>query len=120
MDDLDRILTNEPVVRPTDEFTARVMERVREEAEMPPPIEFPWARFLPGFFTCLGLIFTTFMILGWTGGAGMDLDTQSWIDAANTNLGHAVGLAGTAVLGSLIVAAMAFRSIGRSGASPTI
>ena len=79
---------------------------------MPPPIEFSWARFLPGFFTCLGLIFATFMVLGHR--------HQSWIDAADTDLGHAIGLAGTAIFGSLIVAVMAFRSIGRSGASPTI
>ena len=120
MDDLDRILANEPVIRPTDGFAAGVMETVRLEAEMPPPIEFPWARFLPGFFTCLGLISATFMVLGWTGGAGMNVDSQGWIDAITTPLGQALGLTAAAILGSLVVGAMAFRSGGRGGVSPTI
>jgi hypothetical protein len=84
------------------------------------PIEFPWARFLPGFFTCLGLISATFIILGWTGGAGMNADSQGWIDAITTPLGQALGLTAAAILGSLVVGAMAFRSGGRGGVSPTI
>ncbi len=120
MDDLDRILANDPVIRPTDGFTAGVMQAVLEEVAVPPPIEFPWARFLPGFSTCLGLIFATFMVLGWTGGSGVDTDTQRWIDAISTPLGQALVLAAAAIFGSLLFAAMVFRSVGRGGPSPTI
>ncbi len=120
MDDLDRILADERVIRPSKGFTAGVMKAVHEQAAVPPPLEFPWSRFLPGLFTCIGLVFATFMVLGWTGGAGIGSDTQLWFDAIDTPFGQALVLAGAAILGSLAFAAMIFRSVGRGGTSPTI
>ena len=48
-DKIDTILTNQEELMPSSGFLARVMERVEEEAAAPPPIPFPWKRFLPGF-----------------------------------------------------------------------
>jgi hypothetical protein len=65
MNDIDRILREEEIVSPSSDFTARVMRKVRTEAEAPAPIEFPWRRFLPGALTSLSLVLATFMVLGW-------------------------------------------------------
>jgi len=47
-DDVDRVLAGEEDVVPSSGFTASVMEAVRREASIPPPIPFPWTRALPG------------------------------------------------------------------------
>jgi hypothetical protein len=45
---IDEILATEQELAPTSGFLSSVMERVREEAAAPPPITFPWKRFVPG------------------------------------------------------------------------
>ncbi|HSS50049.1 MAG TPA: hypothetical protein VLX28_14020, partial [Thermoanaerobaculia bacterium] len=47
-DDLDRILASEEPLLPSSGFAASVMEQVRETAAAPPPLPFPWLRFLLG------------------------------------------------------------------------
>jgi hypothetical protein len=47
-DDLDRAL-REGEIAPTSGFVSSVMYAVRREAATPAPVEFPWARALPGF-----------------------------------------------------------------------
>jgi hypothetical protein len=47
-DDLDRILVSEEELHPSSGFTAAVMARVREAAAEPPPLPFPWPRFVFG------------------------------------------------------------------------
>lgn len=44
MDEIDRILSSEPLVEPSPEFAGRVVAAVRREAGLPPPIAFPWRR----------------------------------------------------------------------------
>ncbi len=56
MSDIDRILSADPVIEPSANFAARVMGQVREEATAPPPIEFPWRRFLPVAITCAAVL----------------------------------------------------------------
>jgi hypothetical protein len=46
-DDIDRILSREEEILPSSGFAASVMEAVRSEAAVPPPIPFPWKRALP-------------------------------------------------------------------------
>lgn len=71
--EIDRILSEEGIVRPSSDFAARVMRQVRSEAASPEPIEFPWRRFLPGMLTSLSLVIGTFMVMGWlNAGAGGD------------------------------------------------
>ncbi|HXX15150.1 MAG TPA: hypothetical protein VEJ47_09640 [Candidatus Eremiobacteraceae bacterium] len=47
-DDLDRILSNEPQILASSGFVDAVMDSVRRQATVPPPIPFPWKRALPG------------------------------------------------------------------------
>ena len=59
-DKLDNILASEPELVPSSGFLASVMERVKEEAAVPPPIPFPWKRAIPGMILAAG-------VLGWGG-----------------------------------------------------
>jgi hypothetical protein len=59
-ENLDRILATEEELIPSSGFLASVMERVREEATVPPPIPFPWKRAIPGMLLVVG-------VLGWGG-----------------------------------------------------
>ena len=55
-DELERILTDGEGLQPMTGFSTRVMRAVREEATAPPPLAFPWARFLPGVVLQAGLL----------------------------------------------------------------
>jgi len=47
-DEIDRILSHEEELLPSSGFAVSVMDAVRREAALPPPIPFPWKRALPG------------------------------------------------------------------------
>jgi len=47
-DEIDRILSREDEILPSSGFAVSVMDAVRREASVPPPIPFPWKRALPG------------------------------------------------------------------------
>jgi hypothetical protein len=55
---IDEILATEQELAPTSGFLSSVMERVREEAAAPPPIAFPWKRFVPGMLVVAS-------VMGW-------------------------------------------------------
>jgi hypothetical protein len=64
MDALDKVLTAEEELAPSSGFLASVMDRVREEAVAPPPIPFPWKRFLPGIIVaCIVLGAAAFLLI---------------------------------------------------------
>jgi hypothetical protein len=46
-DEFDRIMSEDEIL-PSSGFAASVMDAVRREAAIPPPIPFPWKRALPG------------------------------------------------------------------------
>jgi hypothetical protein len=46
-DEIDRILFRDEEILPSSGFAASVMDAVRREAAVPPPIPFPWRRALP-------------------------------------------------------------------------
>lgn len=80
MDELDRILTDDPEIQPTIGFSTRVMRAVREEAEGMAPIPFPWARFLPGL--CVSLVLLLVALIGWFSEAASSpasLAAPSWL-----------------------------------------
>ena len=52
MDELDRILLSDEPVLASLGFEARVMEAVRGAAAAPPPLPFPWGRFVLGLVAC--------------------------------------------------------------------
>ena len=47
-DEIDRILSRQDEIVPLSGFAASVMEAVRREAAVPPPIPFPWKRAMAG------------------------------------------------------------------------
>jgi hypothetical protein len=53
MDELDRILSTDEPLTPSSGFTARVMESVHDAAAQPPPLPFPWGRFMTGVLASL-------------------------------------------------------------------
>ena len=55
-DELDRVLSAETGIVPSSGFTASVMDAVRREAAIPPPIPFPWKRALPGLAACIAVL----------------------------------------------------------------
>jgi hypothetical protein len=64
MDAIDKILSTEEELAPASGFVAAVMDRVREEAAAPPPIPFPWKRFLPGMIVaCVVLGAAAFLLV---------------------------------------------------------
>jgi hypothetical protein len=101
MDEIDRILSEDPVQRPSRDFSARVMTAVRQEAATPEPIPFPWQRLLPGMLTSLSLSLATFMALGWLGESpeGNGAETAAAIMAyLSTATGTGLLIAGAALL----------------------
>lgn len=54
--ELERILNSEDPLEPMIGFSTRVMRAVHEEAAAPPPLVFPWARFLSGFLLSAALL----------------------------------------------------------------
>ena len=59
-EEVDAILSKDEELVPSSGFLASVMERVQEEAAVPPPIPFPWKRAVPGMIVATG-------VLGWSG-----------------------------------------------------
>jgi len=112
MSDLDRILSGDPVIEPSAGFAARVMGQVRQEATAPPPIEFPWRRFLPGAITCAAILL---IVLGLTVAnfdpTAVPLEPEAPLapafDAAV--LSQPPAIAAMALMGSLLVAWLAVR-----------
>lgn len=109
MDEIDRILSREPLVRPTSGFSDRVMRAVREEAAAPPPIEFPWRRFLPGALAGVSVVLATFLTLSWNlGGAVIDpASLDAFLEGA---LLRDLGIAAVALFGSGMIVVLALRA----------
>jgi hypothetical protein len=53
---LDRILAHEEHLVPSSGFVSSVMERIHEEAAVPPPLPFPWKRAVPGLISAGGVL----------------------------------------------------------------
>jgi hypothetical protein len=61
--ELDRILSDDDDIVPASGLVASVMDGVRREASVPPPIPFPWGRFAGGLVAVVGLA----ACLAWSG-----------------------------------------------------
>lgn len=114
MNDIDRILSGDPVIEPSAGFATRVMAQVRQEATAPPPIEFPWQRFLPGAITCAAILL---IALGLTVAnfdpAAAPLEPQAPLAPAFelAVLSQPSAIAAIALVGSLLVAWLATRFV---------
>ena len=70
-DDLDRALSNEPEIEPSPALLNAVMNAVKDGADAPPPIAFPWVRALPIAAALAIVAFTAYRVfsLGMAGSA---------------------------------------------------
>jgi hypothetical protein len=108
-EDLDRILASEEPLVPSSGFTAFLMERVRESAAAPPPLPFPWRRFLLGLLSTLALS----GICGWVlaelhapEALGTELD-RAFAALADPRLSLPLAEAGAALLGTYLLVRLA-------------
>lgn len=77
LDDIDRLLESDDDIVPSSGFAGDVMEAVRAAAEAPPPLRFPWARFMLGVGACLLWAATGLSLL-----KGVELTLPSLEDAS--------------------------------------
>lgn len=72
-DEIDLLLSRKDEILPSSGFASSVMDAVRREAAVPPPIPFPWRRALPGLVigaVALSLTLTgVLVLLAQSGGA---------------------------------------------------
>jgi hypothetical protein len=61
--EINSILSREDDILPSSGFTVSVMDAVRREAAVPPPIPFPWKRALPGLVVA-GLALALIVVAG--------------------------------------------------------
>jgi hypothetical protein len=61
-DELERLLSGEQAIIPSSGFAASVMDAVRREEAVPPPIPFPWKRALPGL-CAMGLVLVSVVVI---------------------------------------------------------
>jgi hypothetical protein len=47
-DELDGILSSEDLLEPSSQFAMEAMAAIRRQASQPPPLRFPWFRFVAG------------------------------------------------------------------------
>jgi hypothetical protein len=111
MKDLERILVSDPVIEPSANFARNVMQQVRAEAAVPPPIEFPWRRFLPGVITAAAaLLVVAVLVVANFDPATLPVPEVQTSPALDVNLlRQAPVLAGIALLGSLLLAWLTVR-----------
>ena len=53
MDDLERLLSKDDALVPSSGFASSVMDAVQRAADEPPPLRFPWWRFIVGVVGCV-------------------------------------------------------------------
>jgi hypothetical protein len=113
MNELDRILAEETVIRPSSGFRARVMDAVRTELAAPAPIDFPWRRFLPGIVLA-GTLILLLLLGGVLALEPADFEAAPSPAPALDAIPAAIIeqpllLGGLALIGSLLVAWLALR-----------
>ena len=111
-DDIDRVLASDDSIVPSSGFAASVMEAVRRDADVPPPIPFPWKRVLPGLVYCLGAL-AALLIMGLSqagGGTALSNRLTRILEAA-TDVG-AEWIA-VALVVSLVSVVFSIRVVGR-------
>lgn len=113
MDELDRILSTERQITPSPGFAHAVMRAVREEAEVPPAIPFPWRRMIPLIAAAAVLIVAALIAIPSLPAAGPSPLAESAVVqqllAAFTAL--PIGYLTAALLGSFITVRLSLRMV---------
>jgi hypothetical protein len=81
--EIDRLLATEVALLPSSGFLASVMERVQQEAALPPPVPFPWKWAVPGVLLASGGFGWGTFELVHLGGSALDL---SALDLSTLNV----------------------------------
>jgi hypothetical protein len=114
---LDRELSASETLLPSSGFASSVMEAVRSEAAVPPPIPFPWKRAVPGLvalFVCLSWLGFKLARTNW---APADPSQSAWISHAwDTAIQLQAGWIALVLLVTLLSLKLAF-VLGRVGSS---
>jgi hypothetical protein len=80
VDTLDRILGSDEEIEPSSGLVDTVMHAVLEEAQTPPPLRFPWHRFVVGTAAAVAALVagvTLSWIEGWPVSAGSPLTLET-------------------------------------------
>jgi hypothetical protein len=102
-DELERLLASNDPLEPSSGFAAGVMAQVRRQAAEPPPLPFPWLRFLVGVSACLLLAGAGAALWLSSGDALLNLVAPlAPVEVAGPELGYAaLALAASALLARL-------------------
>lgn len=117
-EDIERAFIDETII-PSAGFSASVMEAVRQDAAVPPPLHFPWARALPGIVVTAAVV--TMLAFAcveyfWNSSAlNTSIGFPQLKQFAIVALHSEIGLISIALLLSLASAALATRLGHRSG-----
>jgi hypothetical protein len=120
MDDaeMDLILSRQDDIQPSSGFAASVMEAVRREAAVPPPIPFPWKRALPlGALAAVTLILTAVAAVfaaahPGSGSVAPNLSFSPLRGLSENGLGSALTWTGVALLAAFVSVKLSMRLAG--------
>ncbi len=120
MDDaeMDLILSRQDEIQPSSGFAASVMEAVRREAAIPPPIPFPWKRALPlGALAAVALILTVVAAVfaathPGSGSVAPSLSFSPLQGLSENGLASALTWTGVALLAAFISVKLSMRLVG--------
>jgi hypothetical protein len=101
-DELNRLLSDDEII-PTAGFTASVMDAVRREAAMPPPISFPWKRALPGLAVAALTLFLVLFVPGTGIVRGPATTSSAWTTALGPSLEALVHVGGLWAIAALLL-----------------
>ena len=110
-EELDRILSsNDDDIQPSSGLVGSVMEGVRSEAAMPPPIPFPWKRALPGLAAAAAaLVCLLTLLLDQVSHSAFPLPQTADVSAWRTPVIDALGWSLLALALSLILMKLSIR-----------
>jgi hypothetical protein len=84
--EIDRLLATEEALLPSSGFLASVMERVQQEAALPPPVPFPWKWAVPEVLLASGVFGWGSFELVHLGGSALDLSALNLLTRGSLQL----------------------------------
>ena len=80
-EEVDRILSKQEEILPSSGFANSVMQAVRQEAAVPPPIPFPWKHALPGIVAAAGILIYLLVEIArnWQSGSRVAGPSAQWL-----------------------------------------
>lgn len=106
--DIERVLRAEEIMAPSPGFALRVMDFVRQEAAVPPPIEFPWQGLLAGIAAIAAIAACCAWVAAGSAallssGVELRLPALRWDDPALTAVASGLGWTLAALAGTYLL-----------------